>query len=149
MQRLSQHKNCSPWYHKIAEIKVETFNSREEAIVAENKAILEEHPRYNKYRPKPKLKEKTKTQDSKDNLTKQIVEFKPTYTVQEAAHLLHVSILQIKEWVDSEQMGAIITSKHFDKRLQTESKRRIITGWQMIDFLENWECGNCSTKSSN
>lgn len=148
IQRLSQHKNCSPWYHKIAKIEVETFDDRASALVAEKKAIIEEHPIYNKYRPKPEyLEKKTKAQNSRDALTKQIVEFKPTYTVQEAAHLLHVSILQIKEWVDSGQMGAIITSKHFDKRLQTESKKRMITGWQMIDFLENWEYGNCSTKS--
>ena len=149
IQRLSQHKTCSPWYHKIAKITVETFNSRKEVLAAEKKAILEEHPRYNKYRPKPKLKEKTKAQNSRDNLTRQIVEFKPTYTVAEASQLLHVSILQIKEWVDSGQMGAIITSKYFDSRFQKESKKRMITGWQMIDFLENWECGNCLTTTSN
>lgn len=148
LQRLSQHKTCSPWFHKIAKITMESFNDRTSALAAEKTAIIKEHPIYNKYRPKLEhLEKETKAQDSRNMLTKQIVEFKPTYTVQEAAHLLHVSILQIKDWVDSGQMGAIITSKHFDRRLQTESKKRMITGWQMIDFLENWECGNCSTKS--
>lgn len=46
--RLAQHKNQSGWFHLIKNVTIENFSTRELAIAAEKKAIIEEHPKYNK-----------------------------------------------------------------------------------------------------
>ncbi len=46
-RRLYQHKLYSPWAEDIADIKVECFPTREDALAAERKAIETERPRFN------------------------------------------------------------------------------------------------------
>lgn len=45
--RLTGHRSCSPWAHLITRIEIEAFDSREEALEAEARAIAAEKPRYN------------------------------------------------------------------------------------------------------
>jgi predicted DNA-binding transcriptional regulator AlpA/predicted GIY-YIG superfamily endonuclease len=44
--RLSQHRN-KPWFAQIANVTVEKFATREEALAAEKRAIMDELPRFN------------------------------------------------------------------------------------------------------
>jgi len=46
LARLQQHKK-SRWVHKIETVKIELFETRELAVMAEAKAIEEENPAYN------------------------------------------------------------------------------------------------------
>lgn len=46
--RASQHQGSSHWYSKHTTMKTERFNTREEALKAEKKAIKTESPLYNK-----------------------------------------------------------------------------------------------------
>lgn len=45
--RLDQHEQASEWYDQIAWVKVEHYESREQALIAEKKAILDEKPPFN------------------------------------------------------------------------------------------------------
>lgn len=45
--RLSQHSDNSHWFDKIKIVKIQKFNSREEALIAEKIAIEKEKPLYN------------------------------------------------------------------------------------------------------
>lgn len=48
IDRLAQHSNQSCWYDQIAYIKVEYFETRDEAIKAEQLVIVREKPLFNK-----------------------------------------------------------------------------------------------------
>ncbi|MDM5264777.1 GIY-YIG nuclease family protein [Sulfurovum sp. XTW-4] len=47
LQRLSQHKDVSGWYHEISKITIEKFSSLDDARKAEKHAIWNELPKYN------------------------------------------------------------------------------------------------------
>jgi len=61
--RLAQHHSGSRWAHKIATVTHKLFRTREEAIVAERKAIATENPVYNiqRYAPMERRKARTPT----------------------------------------------------------------------------------------
>jgi excisionase family DNA binding protein len=45
--RLKVHDGTKPWYHQVAYIKVEHFDTRDDALEAEEKAIRAEQPLHN------------------------------------------------------------------------------------------------------
>jgi GIY-YIG catalytic domain len=47
VNRLAQHRSGSSWYNDIKRVDVEAFETREQALDAERKAISGEHPTYN------------------------------------------------------------------------------------------------------
>jgi hypothetical protein len=47
--RLSQHKTSSTWANDALYMKTESFDNKELALAAENKAIETEYPKFNKY----------------------------------------------------------------------------------------------------
>jgi predicted GIY-YIG superfamily endonuclease len=49
--RFSQHQTSKPWWHEVAGISVERYNTRAAALAAERRAISVERPKYNKQRP--------------------------------------------------------------------------------------------------
>jgi predicted DNA-binding transcriptional regulator AlpA len=46
--RLRSHRDKSEWFDKIAEVKIEVFGSRDEALQAERIAVSNEKPAYNR-----------------------------------------------------------------------------------------------------
>lgn len=48
IKRLIDHKSQSSWFNKTTKVTIEKFENRGAVIEAENKAILSEHPIYNK-----------------------------------------------------------------------------------------------------
>jgi hypothetical protein len=48
IHRLAQHKKTAEWHKNIAKVTVETFETREAALLAETIAIQKENPIYNK-----------------------------------------------------------------------------------------------------
>ncbi|PZP39393.1 MAG: hypothetical protein DI598_20010 [Pseudopedobacter saltans] len=44
LSRICGHKSASDWFDSVETIKIESFKSREEALVAEKKAIIKEMP---------------------------------------------------------------------------------------------------------
>lgn len=45
--RFSQHNSVTDWWPEVAVLRIEHFDSREEAMIAENNAINTESPRHN------------------------------------------------------------------------------------------------------
>lgn len=47
LTRITGHRSNSPWFKKVATVKVEHFDTRSAALAAEKVAIEAERPRYN------------------------------------------------------------------------------------------------------
>jgi predicted GIY-YIG superfamily endonuclease len=47
VQRWSQHSKTKPWWRKVAKREVTWFDSRPDALLAEHRAIVAEHPLHN------------------------------------------------------------------------------------------------------
>jgi len=143
INRLSQHKVHAHWFEKITQVTIEKFESRKEAIEAEKKAIINENPIHNLYRPlkKDQSNYEKHGEMSKQQLTSRIVHFNPLYSLSDAAQTLNISSSKIKELIESKILGAILIREKWDDRWQKMQKIYKITGWQLIDFLENLESG--------
>ena len=152
IQRLSQHKSQSHWFDNIQKITIEKFPSREDALQAERTAIQEEEPLHNlalnHHHPKPKVTE-DKREDSRFNLVNEIIEYKPMYSLEDVARVFGVGPLKIKEWCETGKLGYIVLSKKWNPRYNKWQFRKRITGWQLIDFIENLEKEKPSTEEYN
>lgn len=143
INRLGQHKDNSHWYSKISRVDIEKFDSREEVVAAERKAIKEENPAHNISRPK-QVDAINRYQESKDDIIKRTVNFNATYTLDRAASILNTSLPAIKRYIDNNELSAIVISeKKVGDKIQ---KKRIITGWQLIDFIEYLESSQLRSK---
>lgn len=146
MKRLSQHKKASHWFNEITSVTIQKYKSRQEALDAERSAIVEENPIHNLKRPTVKEvkriedDESTGAQKSRDNLVKRIVQFNPVYTIDEASSITGVSKPKIKELISLNKIGYVCVGE----RVTSNGVRKIlrITGWQLIDYIENLEAGN-------
>jgi predicted GIY-YIG superfamily endonuclease len=112
--RLQQHRNYSPWFEKMSSVTVEKFETRGEALAAEAKAISEENPTMNVMKPRSKEIEKLKKElelelerdyakkieDSRKELTEQVVKFKLIYSLDEAAEALHIQRKSLRTLVE-------------------------------------------------
>lgn len=132
--RLSQHSNHSGWYSDIDKVTIETFDDRESAINAEIKAIRSENPKYNiqnKNSGNSKF-EKEEAERARQKIINRTVNFKITYTIQEAGNFLNVGPSTIKRLMDEGMLS------YFDISPNGSSKKMIrISGWQLIDYLES------------
>jgi predicted GIY-YIG superfamily endonuclease len=141
MARLQQHKEASKWFDQIANVKVEQFATRMEAMLAETKAINEENPIYNiqkKGIPLPEP-EPERVQDSRNQITYKMVSLRPLYTPQEVGSLLNLSGHSIKALIDSGDLGTVIVEPRTDKLSAKGTPfkaKTYITGWQVLDCLE-------------
>jgi predicted GIY-YIG superfamily endonuclease len=133
INRLAQHRDHAHWFNNIKRVEIETYGTRQEAIEAEKHAIINENPLHNLYRPKAKEQavKQVDADASRFDLLKRIVHFNPMYSMSGAASALEVGAGKVKEWILSGQLGCI-----------EQGGRRKITGWQLIDFIENLERGD-------
>ena len=138
--RLSQHSKNAHWFDEITTVTIEIFDSREDVVEAERIAITGENPRYNVYRPSPQEQRSragVNEENSREDLVKRIVQFNPVYTLDGAASLLGVGKAKVIQWIEEKKLGWIHCG--VVKGRWGESIKRRITGWQLIDFIENWE----------
>jgi len=144
IQRLSQHKHQSHWFNSIHTITIQQFSSREEVLEAERIAIQKEEPQHNLNlnlfkNGTPPIITKDKREDSRVNLTNHIVEFKPMYSFEDAAHVFGVGTSKIKEWCEVGKLGYVVISKRWNAQYNKWSLKKRITGWQILDYIENLE----------
>jgi hypothetical protein len=144
--RLSQHREYSKWYDQIANVTIQNYNTREEALEAETQAIKNENPKYNikKTKIKEKLIEqntriiKERIEESKKDIMKRAVNFDMIYTVEDLERELRISKMIIKKMIDDKKLGAIVFSKmRKTSHGMRDIKKYYVTGWQLIDFIEN------------
>ena len=146
--RLGQHERHSGWFGSIASVKVEHFDTREEALAAEKAAIQGEDPLHNKHHKQPTAPSRfeveeveTEANKSKQRLVNRLVNFRPLYNLAQTAAVLNISDAATKKLIEDGKLGAVIlrrTSRHF-KGVTKVYKVYGVTGWQIIDYLETLE----------
>jgi GIY-YIG catalytic domain len=128
LQRLAQHQTSSAWVPTIAKILVEAYPTREEALEAEVIAIRRERPMFN-IKDAEDLGEKVAAEEidlKRCRPRGRVVEFKPVYSFAEAARLLRCSERVLRGMIKDGRLDCIQLSK----------TDRVLSGWQIIDFLE-------------
>jgi predicted GIY-YIG superfamily endonuclease len=143
IQRLSQHKNQSHWFNSISKVTIEQFPSRREALEAERIEIQKQQPLHNLTFKKHHNFKIRITEDKRENsrvgLVNEIVTYKPMYSFEDAAHVLGVGTSKIKEWCEMGKLGYVVISKRWNSRYNKWSLKKGITGWQILDYIENLE----------
>jgi excinuclease UvrABC nuclease subunit len=140
--RLYQHKDSSHWFSEISTVTIEYFETRQDALIAEELAIKKEKPMHNIVFSKQIQNENTKSDEaevdwlnsikqSKTDLLKRIVQFKPVYTIKEIALMFNVSTQAVNKWINTKQIKIIGVELH------TGNVINMITGWDLICFIEN------------
>lgn len=141
--RLAQHREHSHWFSKIEKVTIEHFSTRVAAIEAERKAIFDEKPLHN-IRHKSRLEEEkmaaTRYELSRRDLMTRTVSFRPAYSFSEAGQLLCISDGAVRKLVKTGKLSAVL--------LDGTKTKWLITGWQLIDYLENLE-RRCSSPATS
>ena len=140
VNRLAQHRDTSHWFSDIANIEIETFSTREEALLAERKAIVNENPVCNIHHKRTlkeieqeeKLRAAEFAQKAKQQLFTRYVSYNLTYRFDELPRILGVSKRQIDECVKQGQLYTFET----EPRQSRHRKIVMVSGWALIDFLE-------------
>lgn len=138
LRRLGQHAEHSVWFKSIANVTIEHFETREDALIAERNAIIGECPLHN-IRHKQTLAEVQReandkmlaTAQAKKDLTARIVYFRPVYSLDEAANALSINIRRVRQWIREGQIG------YFTMPSKTGKPIQYISGWQLIEHIES------------
>lgn len=127
LKRLGQHRDRSHWFNQINRIEMEKFETREQAIFAEIKAIQTENPKFNKLNKIyfSRVTEKTPAVLSELDLLANIVSFDPLYPIRDAAKKIGLRLIDVKRMIERGRMSFI----DIDGKIY-------ISGWQLIDFIE-------------
>lgn len=122
-ERTRAHAAHSDWFSRVCRVEIEWFPSRAEALVAETIAIKAEKPLFNLHHNK--VTEPVDHRQSHQRLTNYVVGFRPLYSMTAAAAALDVSIDRIRQEIAGRRLGYVEIGT-----------RRMVTGWQLIDWLE-------------
>ena len=148
IQRLAQHRYHSHWFNSISKVTIEQFPSREEALNAERTAIQKEEPLHNVALKNISRNDflyhklrvtEDKREDSRVHLVNSVVKYQPMYTFADAAHLFEVGPSKIIQWCEVGKLGYVVIQKKWSERYNKWQIKKRITGWQIIDFIENLE----------
>ena len=138
--RLGQHRDAAQWFHLIDSVKIEHFKSRAEALEAERQAIQNEDPKYNIQHKKRvnynDVSTPETTTKSRNELIRRVVDFRPVYTISEAAEVLLIGKTELKRMCDNNEIGTVVMG-HTNAGRYGPRPRIRITGWQLIDFLDS------------
>ncbi len=135
--RTKAHHRHSAWFPQVAEITIEHLETRESAINAEKIAIAQERPKFNVMHNRPRFVANEKPDNSKREMEFGIVSFQPLYSMVAAARKLDLSIMRIKKEIDERRLAYIEIGAPYKKgKMTTANRRRMITGWQLLDWLE-------------
>ena len=75
------------------------------------------------------------SEESRKNLLRRVVAFNPTYSPNEVGELLGIAVARVKLLMQQGKIGCVRIGKRRSGKGEYEIFR--ITGWQLIDFLEN------------
>jgi len=138
--RFKEHNTHSGWADQIANMTIEYFPSRMEAMAAEIKAVREEDPVHNiKLRkPKPPVRVakvvEERAEKARVNLTRRVQNFGLLYKPTDAAAALGISTTILNREVETGNLAFVLIPSPKAGRLN-----KYITGWQLIDWLESRE----------
>ena len=139
--RLAQHKNHSHWFNEIASVTIESFDSRNEALFAETRAVQNEKPIHNIHKVNiPPIRNVQEAIDaSRRNLDERIVRFDIMYTPTMAAEKISISTRAMKFLIDNKKIGTITlpAPPGLTHHGNPYKEKTMITGWQLIEYLEH------------
>lgn len=131
LTRLQQHNQCSHWFADIRSITIEKFDSREAAVAAETRAIQNESPAYNiMMTDRAGEIRRLRAEESRAEMLRQLVSFQPMYKIAEAADLMRMGEQVIRNLIADGKLGYVVVQS-----------RKLITGWQIIDYIESLQSG--------
>ena len=153
--RQAQHKLASSWYQKAVLCKISRYENREKALIAERDAIMKEKPAYNVIHNKANDKEdelffERNCYRDRVRLLGKIVSYKPIYNPREISEILYGSQSssgKVKALIESQKLQGILTKEREQKGAQGQIviiRDYLVTGWQLIDFIEALEQGEVS-----
>ena len=140
--RTKEHTVLSGWADQIANVRIEYFPTRKEALEAEARAVREENPTHNIRLRKPKKEPKAlivteeRAEKERINLTRRIIHFSPLYRPTEAAQALGISTAILNREIEAGNLA--VTTIPSPK---VGRPNLYITGWHLIDWLESRELG--------
>ena len=140
MTRTKEHVTLSGWADQIANVRIEYFPTRKEAMEAEARAVLEENPVHNIRLRKPKKEPKVlkvteeRAEGERINLTRRVLHFAPLYKPAAAASALGLSTKILNREIAEGNLAVVMIPSPKAGRMNP-----FITGWQLIDWLESRE----------
>jgi excinuclease UvrABC nuclease subunit len=138
--RFKEHNTHSGWADQIANMTIEHFPTRMEAMAAEIKAVQEENPLYNiklrKPKKEPRLAKITKerAEQERTTLTSRVLHFNPLYKPNEAASALGIPTSILNREIEAGNLAVVLIPSPKAGKLN-----KYITGWHLIDWLESRE----------
>lgn len=143
--RTKEHSQLSGWAIDIANVTIQYFDSRKEAMEAEAKAVQEENPLHNirlrKVKKdsrsiKTKIKEvmEKRAEQQRIQLTQRVLHFDPLYKPTDAAAALGISTTILNREIAEGNLAITLIPSPKVGRMNP-----YITGWQLIDWLESRE----------
>lgn len=140
MTRTKEHVTLSGWADQIANVRIEYFPTRKEAMEAEARAVLDENPVHNIRLRKPKKEPRVlrvteeRAEGERINLTRRVLHFAPLYKPTEAAAALGLSTKVLNREIAEGNLAVVMILSPKAGKMNP-----FITGWQLIDWLESRE----------
>jgi excinuclease UvrABC nuclease subunit len=145
--RLSQHKDHSPWFEQVTTVEIEHFETREEAMAAERKAIKTENPQFNiamkktlveiKKEEREFYAEKRRALEEKESLINRYVDHRIAYQLEEVRLMINMTKGEMEKHVEA---GNLCTFEVEGKRSWHPVKmKKMVSGWSLIDFIDYLE----------
>jgi len=150
LTRLGQHADAAHWYDSISDVKIEHFDTREKAIIAEREAIKTEKPEHNIHHKitTAEINHHHDTafaiENAKVKLVNNIVNLKIMYSSPELSREMSTNHKYIKQLCDENKLtyagytGSVYQNKSGHL---VDGRKFYITGWAVIDYLESLESG--------
>lgn len=135
VKRTYQHSLSSHWYNKIFQITIEWFETRSEAIEAEEAAIKNEEPLHNVMSKSGCLKEKNYRKESsifeRISICENVKTLDAFYDIDGVCKLLKLKQSDIFFLIESKHISCFII------KTARKSDKILISGWHILDYLES------------
>lgn len=147
--RLSQHKDHSEWFKKIARVSIEHFETREAAMSAERNAIKNEGPMFNIAMKKTmaEIAKEEKIKDAKlrelaehekKSIIKDVIYYKIAYPITEVIDMLSITRQEMSRYISQGKISTFEVEGRNTGRWPVKMKT-MVSGWALIDFINYLE----------
>jgi excinuclease UvrABC nuclease subunit len=141
--RLSQHKDHSSWFKQVTRVAIEHFETREDAMAAERKAIKTEGPKFNIAMKKTlaeidkeqrqMMEETRRIREEKGQITQRIVEHHIAYQIDGVRNLLRMTKSDLERHIQDGNLS--VFEVEGKKGPHPMKMKTMVSGWSLIDFI--------------
>lgn len=154
--RLSQHKDHSGWFKKIKNVTIEHFETREEAMAAERKAIKSENPKFNiamrKTMVEIEKEQKALTQEQyrleklamaeRKQVVQRYVQHQLAYHLDDLRGVLSMTKDELHRHVAEGRLSTFEVEGRMSHKSKGLKMKPMVSGWALIDFINYLESKN-------